>query len=87
MAVVGTTHLIPIMNEFDLLPVNNFRFGSHIEADRIGREVYRRKFHKGFDGFGGGAKHAAGLDFEAPAPSKLSTGQEIQIAPTPRLPK
>ena len=49
MAVVGTTHLIPIMNEFDLLPVNNFRFGSHIEAERIGREVYRRKFHKGFD--------------------------------------
>jgi aldehyde:ferredoxin oxidoreductase len=50
MAVVGTTHLIPIMNEFDLLPVNNFRFGSHSEAERIGREVYRRKFHKGFDG-------------------------------------
>jgi len=50
MAVVGTTHLIPIMNEFDLLPVNNFRFGSHSEAEKIGREVYRRKFHKGFDG-------------------------------------
>jgi len=50
MAVVGTTHLIPIMNEFDLLPVNNFRFGSHNEAERIGREVYRTKFHKGFDG-------------------------------------
>jgi len=50
MAVVGTTHLIPIMNEFDLLPVNNFRFGSHSEAESIGREVYRRKFHKGFDG-------------------------------------
>lgn len=50
MAVVGTTHLIPIMNEFDLLPVNNFRFGSHSEAERIGREVYRKKFHKGFDG-------------------------------------
>jgi aldehyde:ferredoxin oxidoreductase len=50
MAVVGTTHLVPIMNEFDLLPVNNFRFGSHSEAERIGREVYRRKFHKGFDG-------------------------------------
>jgi aldehyde:ferredoxin oxidoreductase len=50
MSVVGTTHLIPIMNEFDLLPVNNFRFGSHKEAEKIGREVYRRKFHKGFDG-------------------------------------
>jgi aldehyde:ferredoxin oxidoreductase len=50
MAVVGTTHLVPIMNEFDLLPVNNYRFGSHPEAEKLGREVYRRKFHKGFDG-------------------------------------
>jgi aldehyde:ferredoxin oxidoreductase len=50
MAVVGTTHLVPIMNEFDLLPVNNYRFGSHPEAEKLGREVYRRKFDKGFDG-------------------------------------
>jgi aldehyde:ferredoxin oxidoreductase len=50
MSVVGTTHLIPIMNEFDLLPVNNFRFGSHADAKNIGSEVYRRKFAKGFDG-------------------------------------
>jgi aldehyde:ferredoxin oxidoreductase len=50
MSVVGTTHLVPIMNEYDLLPVHNFRFGSSSEAERIGREVYRRKFHKGFDG-------------------------------------
>jgi aldehyde:ferredoxin oxidoreductase len=50
MAVVGTTHLVPIMNEFDLLPVNNYRFGSHPEAEKLSREVYRRKFHKGFDG-------------------------------------
>ena len=49
MAVVGTTHLVSIMNEFDLLPVNNFRFGSNVESERIGREVYRKKFHKGFD--------------------------------------
>ena len=50
MSVVGTTHLTTIMNEYDLLPVNNFRFGSHSEAERIGREVYREKFNKGFDG-------------------------------------
>jgi aldehyde:ferredoxin oxidoreductase len=50
MAVVGTTHLVSIMNEFDLLPVDNFRFGSHQEAQSLGREVYRKKFHKGFDG-------------------------------------
>lgn len=50
MAVVGTTHLIPIMNEFDLLPTNNYKFGSHPDADKIGSKVYRKKFAKGFDG-------------------------------------
>ncbi|MGQ9551666.1 MAG: aldehyde ferredoxin oxidoreductase family protein [Candidatus Bathycorpusculaceae bacterium] len=50
MSVVGTTHLVTIMNEFDLLPVNNFRYGSHPEAEKLGREAYRRRFHKGFDG-------------------------------------
>jgi len=47
---VGTTHLVPIMNEFDLLPVNNFRIGSHPDAKNIGSKVYRTKFHRGFDG-------------------------------------
>jgi len=50
MSVVGTTHLVTIMNEFDLLPVDNFRFGSNKEAQSLGREVYRKKFDKGFDG-------------------------------------
>lgn len=50
MAIVGTTHLVPIMNDFDLLPTNNFRFGSHPDGEKLGREVFRRKFHKGFDG-------------------------------------
>jgi len=50
MAAVGTTHLVPIMNEFDLLPTHNFKFGSSPEADRLGWEVYRKMFHKGFDG-------------------------------------
>ncbi|UCG71234.1 MAG: aldehyde:ferredoxin oxidoreductase [Thermoplasmata archaeon] len=50
MAIVGTTHLIPIMNEFDLLPVNNFKFGSHPLTKNIGSKVYREKFVKGFDG-------------------------------------
>jgi len=50
MAIVGTTHLVTIMNDFDLLPTHNFRYGSHPEAEKLGREVYRRKFHKGFDG-------------------------------------
>jgi aldehyde:ferredoxin oxidoreductase len=50
MAKVGTTHLINIMNDYDLLPTNNFRFGSHSDASNLDKEVYRRKFHPGFDG-------------------------------------
>jgi aldehyde:ferredoxin oxidoreductase len=50
MAVVGTTHLVDIMNEFDLLPTKNFKFGKHPEALNLGEEVYRKKFHMGFDG-------------------------------------
>jgi aldehyde:ferredoxin oxidoreductase len=50
MSVVGTTHLVPIMNEFDLLPVNNYRFGSHPEAKNLGPETFQSKFHRGFDG-------------------------------------
>jgi aldehyde:ferredoxin oxidoreductase len=50
MATVGTTHLVTIMNEFDLLPINNFKFGSNPKAEQLGREVYRKKFDKGFDG-------------------------------------
>jgi aldehyde:ferredoxin oxidoreductase len=50
MATVGTTHLVTIMNEFDLLPTNNFKFGSNPKAEQLGREVYRKKFDKGFDG-------------------------------------
>ena len=50
MAVAGTTHLIPIMNEFDLLPTNNFKFGSHPDTSEIDQNVYINKFDKGFDG-------------------------------------
>jgi aldehyde:ferredoxin oxidoreductase len=50
MSIVGTTHLVPIMNNFDLLPVENFRYGCHPDAEKLGREVYRKKFHTGFDG-------------------------------------
>ncbi len=50
MARIGTTHIVTIMNEFDLLPVHNFRFGSHPEASNLGKDVYGRIFDKGFDG-------------------------------------
>jgi len=51
MAVIGSSYLVSIMNEFDLLPVNNFRFGSHPEGHKLsGGDVYRKKFHRGYDG-------------------------------------
>ncbi len=50
MATIGTTHLVTIMNDFDLLPINNFKFGKDPRGEQLGREVYRKKFHKGFDG-------------------------------------
>jgi aldehyde:ferredoxin oxidoreductase len=50
MAQIGTTHLVPIMNDFDLLPTHNFQYGRHAEADNIGQEVFRRIFDPGYDG-------------------------------------
>ncbi|MFH1469618.1 MAG: aldehyde ferredoxin oxidoreductase C-terminal domain-containing protein [Pseudomonadota bacterium] len=50
MARLGTTHLVPIMNDYDLLPCCNFRYGNDDRAQALGPEVYRKKFHKGFDG-------------------------------------
>lgn len=50
MATLGTAHLTPIMNDFDLLPTKNFQYGSHEDADKLNDEVYREKFDKGYDG-------------------------------------
>ena len=50
MAKIGTTHLVPIMNDFDLLPTHNFKYGQHRAASLIGREVYQTLFDPGFDG-------------------------------------
>jgi aldehyde:ferredoxin oxidoreductase len=50
MARIGTTHLVTIMNDHDLLPTHNFRYGSHTQAPNLGQEVFRRLFDPGFDG-------------------------------------
>ncbi len=50
MAVIGTAHITPIMNDYDLLPTCNYMFGSHPQADNLDAEAYRDRFHKGFDG-------------------------------------
>jgi aldehyde:ferredoxin oxidoreductase len=50
MSSVGTAHLVTIMNDYDLLPVHNYRYGQHDDAPSMGEDVYRRLFDKGFDG-------------------------------------
>ncbi|MHA1974786.1 MAG: aldehyde ferredoxin oxidoreductase family protein [Candidatus Hodarchaeales archaeon] len=57
MRVVGTGHLPEIMNDFDLLPTNNYQFGSHPTAKGedfpFSREVWRKiytQLGQGVDG-------------------------------------
>lgn len=44
MRQVGTAHLMEIMNDHDLLPVHNYKFGSHPEAYKIDSSVWKRNF-------------------------------------------
>jgi aldehyde:ferredoxin oxidoreductase len=50
MAKIGTTHIVPIMNDFDLLPTHNFQFGRHKGASLIGGDAFADIFDPGFDG-------------------------------------
>jgi len=52
MREVGTATLVKVMNDYDLLPVNNYKFGSHAEANKIDDRVLKtRYFGQGkFDG-------------------------------------
>ena len=47
MRSVGTPGLVEIMNEYDLLPVHNFKFGSHQDAPKISSPVWRERFTQG----------------------------------------
>lgn len=44
MRHTGTPYLVEIMNRFDLLPVENFRFGAHPEASKIAGEIWKGMF-------------------------------------------
>lgn len=44
MRQVGTAHLVEIMNDHDLLPVHNYKFGSHPEAYKIDSTVWKSYF-------------------------------------------
>ncbi len=44
MRIVGTAHLVEIMNDYDLLPVNNYKFGDHPDAEKISSPHFRKKY-------------------------------------------
>jgi aldehyde:ferredoxin oxidoreductase len=47
MRTKGTAHLVNIMNDYDLLPVHNYKFGSSPKADAIHSEVWKSRFTQG----------------------------------------
>jgi aldehyde:ferredoxin oxidoreductase len=47
MRVHGTTQLVDAMNAHDLLPVNNFQYGEHPEAPKLGKESFEKMFDLG----------------------------------------
>ncbi len=44
MRRVGTAHLVEVMDEYDLLPTHNYRFGSHPDSPKIASNVWRQRF-------------------------------------------
>jgi aldehyde:ferredoxin oxidoreductase len=44
MRQTGTAHLMEIMNDHDLLPVMNYKFGSHPDAFKIDSSVWKSNF-------------------------------------------
>ncbi|GAK59514.1 tungsten-containing aldehyde ferredoxin oxidoreductase, alpha chain [Candidatus Vecturithrix granuli] len=44
MRTKGTAHLTNIMNDYDLLPTNNFKFGSHPDAKYIHSDILKEKY-------------------------------------------
>lgn len=44
MRGVGTAHLAQIMNDYDLLPTCNYKFGSHKDAGGLHSDVFKHKY-------------------------------------------
>jgi aldehyde:ferredoxin oxidoreductase len=44
MRAIGTAHLMEIMNDHDLLPVMNYKFGNHPDAFKIDSSVWKSQF-------------------------------------------
>ncbi|MFC2097980.1 aldehyde ferredoxin oxidoreductase family protein, partial [Bacteroidota bacterium] len=47
MRTKGTAHLIEIMDDYDLLPTHNFKFGSHEDSQKIESEDWKIRFAQG----------------------------------------
>lgn len=47
MRTKGTVHLVEVMNDHDLLPTHNFKFGSHVDAPNLRSELWKERFIQG----------------------------------------
>ncbi len=47
MRKVGTANIVEIMDHFDLLPVHNFRYGSHPDTHKIDSSTWKEMFTQG----------------------------------------
>ena len=48
MRKVGTAHLNLVMNDYDILPVNNFKFGRNEDIHNIAPDAYEKLFTQGY---------------------------------------
>lgn len=44
MRSVGTANIVDVMDAYDLLPVHNYKFGSHADTKKIGTQLLKRKY-------------------------------------------
>ena len=44
MREVGTANIVDVMDKYDLLPVHNYRFGSHLDTPKIDSKRLRREY-------------------------------------------
>ncbi|MEJ2257073.1 MAG: aldehyde ferredoxin oxidoreductase C-terminal domain-containing protein [Woeseiaceae bacterium] len=69
----GTNHLTQIMNDYDILPVHNFRYGNHPQASKIYSPEFCKYFeYSGPDGCWYGCTMAC---------AKFATGLELRSGP------
>ncbi len=47
MRATGTAHLVEIMDDYDLLPVHNFKFGNHPDTHKVDSKVLEKLFTQG----------------------------------------